>query len=111
VEGNTGYAIIDNLVYIGWDYTSWGWSNPVELWDDFRIDFNKNNNPTDDNDLIRDYGTRHGGIGRHRRDVEAIGLGEYQSYVRTAVYVDIIFADAKLRVYKKHPWVETTQAD
>jgi hypothetical protein len=110
-EGNTGYAIIDNLVYIGWDYTSWGWSNPVELWDDFRIDFNKNNNPTDDNDLIRDYGTRHGGIGRHRRDVEAIGLGEYQSYVRTAVYVDIIFADAKLRVYKKHPWVETTQAD
>jgi hypothetical protein len=111
VEGNTGYAIIDDLVYIGWDYTSWGWSNPVELWDDFRIDFNKNNNPTDDNDLIRDYGSRHGGIGRHRIDIEAIGLGEYQSYVRTPVYVDIIFADAKLRVYKKHPWVETTQAD
>jgi len=110
-EGNTGYAIIDNSVYIGWNYTSWGWSNPVELWDDFRIDFNKNNNPTDDNNLIRDYGSRHGGIGRHRIDIEAIGLGEYQSYVRTPVYVDIIFADAKLRVYKNHPWIETTQAD
>jgi hypothetical protein len=110
-EGNTGYAIIDNSVYIGWNYTSWGCSNPVELWDDFRIDFNKNNNPTDDNDLIRDYGTRHGGIGRHRRDIEAIGLGEYRGYVRTPIYVDITFADATLRVYRNHHWVETTQAD
>jgi hypothetical protein len=25
-EGQKGYAIIDNSVYVGWDYTSWGWS-------------------------------------------------------------------------------------
>jgi len=110
-EGNTGYAIIDNMIYVGWDYTSWGWSNPVVLWDDFRIDFDRNGDPTDNNDLIRDYGSRHGGIGRHRRDIEAIGLGEYQGYVQTPIDVDIRFADAMLRVYRNHPWVETTQAD
>lgn len=110
-EGNTGYAIIDNSVYIGWDYTSWGWSNNVELWNDFRIDFNGNNDPTDDNDLIRDYGSRQGGIARHRADIQAIGLGEYQNYLQTPVYIDITFAGAKLRIYRNHPWVETTQAD
>ena len=110
-EGNTGHAVIDNSVYIGWDYTSWGWSNNVELWNDFRIDFNGNNNPTDDNDLIRDYGSRQGGIGRHRRDIQAIGLGNYQGYVQTPIYVDIKFADARLRIYRNNPWVETTQAD
>jgi len=111
LEGNTGHAIIDNRVYIGWDYTSWGWSNPVELWNDFRIDFNRNNDPTDDGDLIRDYNNRQGGIGRHRRDTQAIGLGNYQSYVQTSVYVEIEFTDAKLRVYRSNDWVETTQAD
>jgi len=111
VEGNTGHAIIDDRIYIGWDYTSWGWSNPVELWNDFRIDFNGNNDPTDDSDLIRDYGSRQGGIARHRADTSAIGLGDYQSYVQTAIYVDVIFADARLRVYRNNPWVETTQAD
>jgi len=110
-EGITGYAIIDNSVYIGWDYTSWGWSNNVELWTDFKIDFNGNGDPTDDNDLIRDYGTRQGGIGRHRRDLEAIGLGDYLSYVQTPIYVDINFANTTLRVYRNHPWVETTNAD
>lgn len=110
-EGTTGYAIIDNSVYIGWDYTSWGWSNDVVLWNDFRIDFNGNNDHTDDNDLIRDYGSRQGGIGRHRANIQAIGLGEYRGYVQTPVYVDINFADAMLRVYRNHPWVETTQAD
>jgi len=110
-EGNTGHAIIDNSIYIGWDYTSWGWSNNVELWNDFRIDFNENNDPTDDNDLIRDYGSRQGGIARHRLDLQAIGLGNYQAYVQTPIYVDIEFADAGLRVYRNHNWVETTQAD
>ena len=110
-EGNTGYAIIDNLVYIGWDYTSWGWSNKVVLWNDFRIDFNGNNDPRDDEDMITDYGSRQGGIGRHRRDIQAIGLGKYQNYVQTPMYVDINFADAKLRVYRNNPWVETAQAD
>ena len=110
-EGNNGHAIIDNLVYIGWAYTSWGWSNNVELWNDFRIDFDGDRSPTNNNDLIRDYGTRQGGIGRHRRDIEAIGLGEYRGYTQTPVYVEIKFADATLRVYRNHPWVETTQAD
>ena len=110
-EGQTGHAIIDNNVYIGWDYTSWGWSNNVEIWTDFRIDFDGSGDPTDNNDLIRDYGSRLGAIGRHRRDIEAIGLGEYQSYTQTPVYVDINFADATLRVYRNHSWVETTQAD
>jgi len=110
-EGNNGYAIIDNSVYIGWHYTSWGWSNNVELWDDFRIDFNSNKDPTDDSDLIRDYGSRHGGIGRHRRDIEAIGLGEYQGYVQTPIYIEVTFANATLKVYRNNPWVKTTQAD
>lgn len=110
-EGNTGYAIIDNLVYIGWDYTSWGWSNKVVLWNDFRIDFNGNNDPRDDEDMITDYGSRQGGIGRHRRDIQAIGLGSYQNYVQTPMHVDINFAGAKLRVYRNNPWVETAQAD
>lgn len=110
-EGNSGHAIIDNSVYIGWDYTGWGSSSPVELWNDFRIDFNGNNNPTDDDDLIRDSGGWQGGIGRHRADIPAIGLGDYLTYVQTSFYIDVIFADAKLRVYKNHSWVETTQAD
>jgi len=110
-EGQKGNATIDNLVYIGWDYTSWGWSNNVELWNDFRIDFNVNNDLTDDDDLIRDYGSRQGGIGRHRADIQAIGLGEYQSFFQTPIYVDIMFANASLRVYKNQRFVETTQAD
>jgi hypothetical protein len=81
------------------------------LWNDFRIDFNGNDNPTDDNDLIKDYSSRQGGIGRHRADISAIGLGDYLGYVQTPIYVDISFADAKLRVYRNHPWVETAQAD
>lgn len=111
VQGNSGHAMIDNRVYVGWDYTSWGWSNNVELWNDFRIDFNGNGDPTDDSDLIRNFGSRQGGIGRHRADVQAIGLGDYMNYVQTPIYVDINFANAALRVYRNHPWVETTQAD
>lgn len=110
-EGSNGYAIIDNKVYIGWSYTSWGWSNDVEIWTDFRIDFNENGNPLDDGDLIKDFGTRRGGIGRFRQNVTAIGLGDYQSYIQTPIYVDIVFADAKLRIYRNQIWVETTQAD
>ncbi|PVX23066.1 MAG: hypothetical protein CW691_11660, partial [Candidatus Bathyarchaeum sp.] len=111
VEGNSGHAIIDDAVYLGWDFASWGWSNDVELWNDFRIDFNQNNDLADDDDLIRDYGSRQGGIGRHRADTNAIGLGEYQSFVQNAIYVDVIFGNATLRVYRNHRWVETTQAD
>lgn len=110
-EGNDGYAIIDNRVHIGWSYTSWGWSNNVEIWDEFKIDFNENRNPLDDSDLIRDFGTRRGGIGRFKQDINAIGLGSYQTYIQTPIYVDIVFADAKLRIYKNQIWVETTQAD
>jgi parallel beta-helix repeat protein len=111
VQGNTGNAVIDNKVYIGWDFTSWGWSNNVELWNDFRIDFNGNGDLADENDLIKDYGSRQGGIGRHRVDVQAIGLGDYQGYIQTPIYIDISFVDVMLRVYRNNPWVETTQAD
>lgn len=114
-EGNTGHAIIDKSVYIGWDYTSWGWSNSVELWNDFRVDFNGNGNLTDEDDLIKDWAgmgnTRIGGIGRHRKDIEAIGLGEYLGYLQTSVYVEIRFANASLKVYRNNPFVETVQAD
>ncbi|RLG43177.1 MAG: hypothetical protein DRN81_07110, partial [Thermoproteota archaeon] len=114
-EGNTGYAIIDNSVYIGWNYTSWGWSNNVELWNDFRIDFDGDGDLTDESDLIRDWAgmgnTRIGGIGRYRRDIEAIGLGQYQGYIQTPVFVQINFSDVWLRVYRNNCWVETINAD
>jgi hypothetical protein len=110
-EGQKGNATIDNKVYIGWDYTSWGWSNDVELWNDFRIDFNGNNDLADDSDLIRDYGSRQGGIGRSRKDLQAYGLGEYKGYVQTPIFTQINFGDAWLRVYKNNLWIETIQAD
>jgi len=109
-EGQNGNATIDNSVYIGWAYTSWGWSNNVELWNDFRIDFNSNRDLTDDSDLIRD-GARQSGIGRSRKDLQAYGLGEYKGYVHTPIFIQINFADAWLRVYKNNRWVETIQAD
>lgn len=118
-EGQNGYAIIDNNVYLGWSYTKWGWdgdNNLVTLWTDYKIDFNGDGNPGNDMDLITDVSGRTGGIGRHRIDygngvVRSFGLGNYLSYVQTPIYVDINFADAILRVYRNHPWVETTQAD
>jgi len=114
-EGNNGYAIIDNLVYIGWNNMSWGWSNPVELWNDFRIDFDGDESLMDESDLIRDWAgmgsTRMGGIGRHRKDIEAIGLGDYLGFIQTSIYVEIKFANASLKVYRKNSWVETVQAD
>jgi len=118
-EGNTGYATIDNSVYIGWEYCKWGWdgdNNEVVLWTDFKIDFNKDGSPLDDNDLLTDVGGRRGGIGRFRIDygnmvVRSFGLGNYTNSVQTPIYVDVVFDNATLRVYKRQTWVETKQAD
>jgi len=110
----TGHAIIDNSVYIGWDYKIWGLFERHYCipWTDYKIDFDENGDPSDNDDLIPDYGSWGSGIGRHRiSDIGSIGLGEYQSYTQTPIYVDINFANATLRVYKNHNWVETTQAD
>jgi len=119
LEGNNGYAIINNLVYLGWRYTKWGGgydSNAVVLWTDYKIDFDENGDPMDNNDLITDVSGRIGGIGRYRLDygngtVRSIGLGDYQCFVQTPVYVDIIFANASLRVFRKQTFVQTCQAD
>jgi len=111
--GNDGNAVIDDSVYIGWAAVPWGWgsANVVELWVDFRVDFDNDGSPLDDPDLITDVSGRIGGIGRHRIDTTSIGLGDYVGYVQTPVYVDINFADASLRVYRNQDWVKTTQAD
>ncbi|MEM2982840.1 MAG: hypothetical protein QXH17_06715 [Candidatus Bathyarchaeia archaeon] len=114
-EGNNGYAVVDGKVYIGWSYSSWGKSDPVVIWDDYRIDFNENRDLSDDVDLIRDYGSRKGGIGRQRGGdgdaYKVIGLGDYRGYNQNPIFVEIEFADAKLRVYRNNLWVETAQAD
>ncbi len=111
-EGNTGYAIIDNALYIGWTRTVWGGSGPeVTVWADYRIDFDRNGDPEDNDDLITDYGGRKGGIGRFVIHFHQIGLGDYQRYIQTPIYIDIVFANASLRAYENHTWVETTQAD
>ncbi|MCS7115728.1 MAG: hypothetical protein N0A00_10120 [Candidatus Bathyarchaeota archaeon] len=116
-EGNTGYAIIDNLVYIGWKYTKWGWAfdnNEVVLWTDYKVDFNKDGNPENDRDLITDVPWRVGGIGRYRIDygaVRSFGLGDYQGFTLTPIYVDINFANSKLRVFRRQQFVQSVQAD
>jgi len=113
-EGQTGYAIIDDAVYIGWDYTIWAGTAPeVTIWVDYKIDFDRNGDPRDNYDLITDDVSfpRKGGVGRYGRHYYNIGLGDYQGYIQTPIYVDIIFANATLRVYKSHRWVKTTQAD
>lgn len=119
-EGQSGKAIIDGRVYIGWDNVKWGGdsdNNDVTVWVDYRVDFDGNRDPTDDDDLIRDSSLKVGGIGRYYHEdfenstVRTIGLGRYQRCLQTPVYVDLCFANATLRVYKNHPWVETIQAD
>jgi len=119
-DGQRGKAIIDGRVYIGWDNVKWGGSannSNVIVWVDYRVDFNGNRDPTDDDDLIRDSSLKVGGIGRYYCEdfessaVRTIGLGQYQRCLQTPVYVDLCFANATLRVYKNHPWVETIQAD
>ncbi|MCW3999153.1 MAG: hypothetical protein NWE93_02830 [Candidatus Bathyarchaeota archaeon] len=67
-------------------------------------------------DLLTNYDQWIGGIGRSHVDLgnfveRSYGLGDYQTYVRTPNYVDLVFADATLRVYKGQNFVETTQAD
>jgi hypothetical protein len=127
-----GNAIIDNRIYIGWDYIAWGvqpgWyivggnlvyidNNPVVLWTDFRMDFDNDGIFEENEDLITDIGSWKGAIGRCQGiDLgnyvyRSFGLGDYQGYFRTPVYVDIVFAEATLRIYKEHNFVETTQAD
>jgi len=118
-EGQTGEVLIGDTVYIGWDCCRWGRAsdnNDVTVWVDYRIDFNGNKDPTDDNDLIRNSISMAGGIGRYHGDfgnstVRTVGLGEYQRVIQTPIYVDVCFANATLRVYKNHPWVETIHAD
>jgi len=130
-EGNTGHAIIDNRIYVGWDYVAWGaqpgWyiiggslvyidNNPVVLWTDYRMDFDRDGSFEENEDLITDIQSWKGGIGRFHMETEryverSYGLGDYQRYVRTPIYVDIIFVDVILRIYKGYNFVETTQAD
>jgi len=119
LEGLTGHAVIDSMVYVGWEYTKWGWdgdNSNVTIWVDYRIDFDGNGDPTDDDDLIRDVPYRRGGIGRFRNiygntTVRAIGLGEYESFLQTPLYIDINFAHATLTVFRSQTFVKTKQAD
>jgi len=126
-----GYAIIDNRIYIGWNYTEWGvksgWyivggnlvyidNNPVVLWTDFKLDFDGNGYFDDEEDLITDIESWKGGIGRFHMEAErfverSYGLGDYQGFLQTPIFVDLFFADCTLRVYKGYNFVETTQAD
>lgn len=126
-----GNATIDNRIFIGWDYVPWGvqpgWyivggnlvyidNNPVVLWTDFRMDFDNDGIFEENEDLITDFDLWTGGIGRYHMEVErfverSFGLHDYQSYVRTPIYVDIVFQDVTLRVYKGYNFVETVQAD
>ncbi len=118
-EGNTGNAIIDNSVYIGWEYCKWGWdgdNNEVVLWTDLKFDFNKDGNLSDDNDLLTDVSGRRGGIGRFRIDygnmiVRSFGLGNYKNSIQTPIFADIVFENSSLRVYRKQTLVKTTHAD
>jgi len=119
LEENNGYAIIDNLVYVAWEYTKWKWdgdNNLVTIWTDYRIDFDKNKDPTDDYDLITDVPYRKGGIGRFVKDygnatVRTFGLGPYQYYIQTPIYVELVFSNATLKIFKHNTWVQTVQAD
>lgn len=127
-----GNATIDNRIFIGWDYVAWGvqpgWyyvggslvyidNNPVVLWTDFRKDFDNDGIFEENEDLITDMASWKGGIGR-RSGIDlgnyvfrSYGLGDYKSYTRTPIYVDIVFEDVTLRAYKGYDFVETTQAD
>ena len=126
-----GYAIIDNRIYIGWNYTEWGvksgWyivggslvyidNNPVVLWTDYRMDFDGDGAFESDEDLITDIQSWKGGIGRYHMEVEkfverSYGLGDYQGFLQTPIFVELLFADAALRVYRGYNFVETKQAD
>lgn len=126
-----GNATIDDRIFIGWDYVAWGvqpgWyivggnlvyidNNPVVLWTDFRLDFDSDGLFEENEDLITDIQSWKGGIGRYHLGLgnfveRSFGLGDYKKYVQTPVYVDIVFADAVLRVFRKHDFIQTTQAD
>jgi len=126
-----GNATIDNRVFIGWDYVSWGvqpgWyfvggnlvyidNPPVVLWENFRMDFDENGMFDNYEDLLTDLNLWKGGIGRcHMQEAayveRSFGLGNYQRYTRTPIYVEIVFDNVTLRVYKSYNFVETTQAD
>jgi len=109
--GNGGQATIDSRVYLKWDDANSWYGNRVVILKDLRIDFDGDNNPSNNNDLLTDYGGYTGGIGRHKWNVINYGLGDYVTYVRTPLFVDIVFRDASLRVYKGNNWIRTTQAD
>jgi hypothetical protein len=126
-----GNATIDNRIFIGWDNVAWGVqpgyyivggnlvyidNNQVVLWDDFRLDFNNNGVFEENEDLLTDFDLWKGGIGRSLVDLgnyvlRSYGLGDFQDYVQTPIFVDLIFADARLRVFKGQNLVETVQAD
>ena len=110
-EGAFPHAVIDDSTYLGWSYTSWGGTNDVTLWNDYRVDTDGSGNPTNDDDLLRDYSARTGGIGTQRAELSAFGLGNFVEARQTPVFVDIVFSDAYLRVYRNNRWVETIQAD
>lgn len=127
-----GNATIDKRIFIVWNYVAWGvqsgWyiiggnlvyidNNPVVLWTDFRMDFDNDGIFEENEDLITDIPSWKGGIGR-RSGIDlgnyvfrSYGLGDYKSYTRTPIYVDIVFEDVTLRAYKGYNFVETAQAD
>jgi hypothetical protein len=127
----TGNATIDNRIFIGWEYVAWGvqpgWyivggqlvyidNNPVVLWTDFRMDFDHDGVFEVDEDLITDIPSWKGGIGRYHYEQErfvgrSYGLGDFLGYKQTPVYVQLNFANAYLRIYRKQNFVETIQAD
>ena len=130
-DQKNGNATIDNRVFIGWEYAAWGvqpgWyivegqlvyidNNPVVLWSDFRLDFDKDRVFETDEDLITDIPSWKGGIARYHFSQErfvgrSYGLGDFIGYVQTPVYVQLNFADTFLRVYRGQNFVETVQAD
>ena len=126
-----GNATIDNRIFIGWDNVAWGvqpgWfivggnlvyidNNQVVLWNDFRLDLNNNGVFEATEDLLTDFDVWIGGIGRSHFTISSsvgrsFGLGDFQRCVQTSIFVDLVFADARLRVFKKQNFVETGQAD
>jgi hypothetical protein len=130
-DQKNGNATIDNRIFIGWEYVAWGvqpgWyivggqlvyidNNPVVLWTDFRMDFDHDGVFEVDEDLITDISSWKGGIGRYSYSQErfvarSYGLGDFLGYNQTPIYVQLNFADAYLRIYRKESFVETIQAD
>lgn len=130
-DQHSGHAVVDNRIYIGWNYVAWGvqpgWfyvggnlvyidNSQAVLWTDFRMDFDHDNAFEESEDLLTDFDMWKGGIGRSHVDAgsyvgRTFGLGDFQQYVQTPIFVDLVFADSRLRVFRGQNFIETRQAD